>query len=613
MEYKAEQVYLECLKQFTGTDGRAPLGGISLGNYIPGTLSENISGFFLSVIEGDANPELLPEAKTLKKLFNKSSNIFTSFYNKDENADFLNSRADIIFNSTDPLERARAVSELWSPELKINNDSIFENWKLSGVKENPAQYEPTEIIIQLNALYSPTENAVPDDVSKRTSAAYIKYIAGNPDKIAVYDHPVPIFTRGNEHELEKCLVELDSDISFEKTSGVFPINQNLKVLISISTTHAGLDSICEMWLEEVLKEFELENLDCYLLSENKARKLDKMLGKSGNIFTVQGKYACHFGALKYAQLLFEKAYGIKAGFKLDTDEGIHSKDMKEVSGKTWFQQLCHKYWGGTAVNSSGEKITLGFNIGEYVDSRDLDSLGYAEAISTPEVKIKDDLRGPYLLFNKGACQAKGTMLLNRSKKLEDFVSHPLVKGGGYGVDNQTLRNAVPVGFSMVGRAEDQQFYYSAINNGVQGIFNPLLRIIHYKADVAKSENKHKAGTSVADIYRMLLFRELMNFLNVIEKTVPFPANFASPLSTEQAFYLWLFLIFQASAEGDETSAEEYLSEGLSQLFPLLNEIDAGKVTELFEEERKAWKDFISAVDGMDKSSATKWLESLKIN
>lgn len=593
-------------------EGREPLGGTSIDIEGQGTLAEKSAVFFRSAASGSPVDLQLPGAEVFGSFFSDAEKIFSSFYKDDEVSDFFTTRAEIIFNSENPLERARAVSELWSPELLIDDDEIFKSWQLSDVKANPAPYKPDEVIIQLNALYSPVGNAAPSGISHDTTTAYNTYMAENPKKIADYDHPVPIFTRGAEHELEKCLIEMDADIAYEKDCGVIEADSRLKVLISISTTHENLDSICEMWLQDVLSEFELSNLECYLLSENKARELDKLLDSRAEIFTVQGKYACHFGALKYAQLVFEKAYGIRAGFKLDTDEGIHSRDMKEATGKTWFEQLCHPYWGGTAVNSDGDKITLGFNIGEYVDSRDLDNLGYAEAIGTPEVKVNNDIRGPYLLFNKGVCQAKGTKLLNRGEKLEDFISHPLVKGGGYGVDNKTLRNAFPVGFSMVGRAEDQQFYYSAVNSGAQGIFNPKLRIIHYKASVVKSEHKHEAGRNVADIYRMLLFRELMNYLEVIKKTRPFPANYASGLSAAQVILLWMYLIFKASAEGNESTAEEYLSEGIKQLVPLIDNIKNGRVTALFEMERTAWKDFTSAVDALDEEQAADWLESLRI-
>ena len=628
MKYDIDEIYYECIKNYFGFNNTIALGKTAVSEAVPDTISEQIRDFLDAELSSDrlsgtSNAvSFLPEASSTQRFYHRAKKSFTDFYRKPENKNRLQQKAEIIFNSADDIARAAAVAELWSPELDADGDSIFESWKLDAAEANPAPYRPDQIIIQLNALYSPAEDPLPAGISAGLAEAYSSYINDNPERIAVYDHPVPVFTRGVEHELEKCLAELDSDIAYEKKAGVFPSDKKLGVLISISTTHSNLDSICELWLNEILPELKIEHLDCYLLSEKRCRELDALLGGSSaggsagaspaSIFTVQGKYACHFGALKYAQLIFEKALGTRAGFKLDTDEGIHSKDMHTVSGKTWLQQLCHPYWGGKAVNAGGKKVSLGFNIGEYVDSRDLDKLGYAEAIRTAEVKVNHDLRGPYLLFSKGACQAKGTELLNRTKKLEDFISHPLVKGGGYGIDNASLRTAVPVGFSMTGRAEDQQFYFSAVSSGVQGIFNPLLRIMHYKADVAKSEHKNEAARNVADIYRMLLFREMMSRLDVIEHTIPFPANFASPLSEAQVFWLWLYLMFRSSAAGHETEAEEYLSEGLRQLPSLLDEIENGSVMKRFKQERSAWKDFIRAVDAMTSSDALKWLESMKV-
>ena len=613
MNRKIEAVFSRTLELCAGFGGGPALGGASHENPKTGTLAGQISGFLRSAVEGRPDYSLLPEQEKLGDFAREASAAFAGYYADEQNYRRAVDDIECLFNSGDQLELAQAVSRIWCPELLIDDVEIFDSWKLSGVKPNPAPYNPSDIIIQLNALYSPAGETVPAEVDEKTAASYRRFIEDSPERIAVYDHPVPVFTRGDQHELEKCLVELDHDIAFEKESGIFPENDRLKVLISISTTHRGLDEVCEYWLQSVLSELGVKHLCCYLLSENKARRLEELIGGKADIFTVQGKYACHFGALKYAQLIFGKAFGTRAGFKLDTDEGIHSEDMQKVSGKTWLEQLCHPYWGGSGINSDGRRISIGFNIGEYVDSRDLDSLGYNEAIRTPEVKPKKDLRGTYLLFNKGVCQAKGTMLLNRTRRLEDFISHPLVKGGGYGIDNDGLRTAVPVGFSMVGRAEDQQFYYSAAGAGVQGIFNPMLRIIHYKAAVAKSEHRSKVGTSIADIYRMLLFRELMSGLRVIEKTTPFPANYASPLSKAQAFFLWLWLVFTESAAGNEETAQEYLNEGINELLPLLAEIKAGRIMEKFESEKEAWREFIEAVDSMAQADAAGWLESLKLN
>ncbi len=612
MHRTLQEVYAECLKQFTGADGRESLGGAPLKTAAKGSLAEKTASILTAMMEGKPFPSGIPEQSAIKTFFNLVKDDFIKLYSKTEYADFIEKRAEIIFKSDNPVERAKAVSELWLPDLTIDDDRIFSAWKLSEAVPNQSPYRPEEVLIQLNALYTPCGDTAPGWISPELTAEYQSYFESAPEKIAVYDHPVPVFSRGKSHELENCLIELNSDIGYEKQCGVFPEHLRLPVLISISTTHAGLDRICEKWLGTTLNDFNLDNLDCFLLSENKAESLRDIIGSAAGIFTVQGEYACHFGALKYAQLIFEKAYGIRAGFKLDTDEGIHSQDLKEATGRTWLEHLCHPFWGGSAVTSDNRRVMLGFNIGEYVDSRDMDNLGYATAIRTPEVKLKEDLRGSFLLFNKGAAQAKGTALLNRTEKLEDFISHPLVKGGGYGVDNFTLKAAVPVGFSMVGRAEDQQFYFSALRSRFQGIFNPFLRIIHYKDSVAGAEHKNEAVRNVADIYRMLIFREMMKNLDVIDLTRPFPSVYASELAPLQAFILWIYFIFKSSLEGDEATAEVYLNEGKSRLIPLLSEISCGKVMKQFKKERSDWKFFINSVMDLSVEAARSWTESLKL-
>ena len=294
MKYTIKEIYLECLKQFAGIDGKVPLGGTSVETAVPGSLSDKISAFIKSTAAGDPYTGLLPEADVLSRFFEKTEKSFADHYSIENNAPYLSQRADTIFNSDDPIARARSVSELWSPELSIDDDEIFESWLLKDVEPNPEPYRPEEIIIQLNALYSPAAEAAPADISPETAEAYRRYIEGTPERVAVYDHPVPVFTRGAGHELEKCLSELDGDTAFEKQAGVFPSDSRLKVLISISTTHDGLDSICEMWLKEVLEQLSIAHLDCYLLSETKCRELDNLLGPAAGIFYCPGQIRLSF-------------------------------------------------------------------------------------------------------------------------------------------------------------------------------------------------------------------------------------------------------------------------------------------------------------------------------
>ena len=114
------------------------------------------------------------------------------------------------------------------------------------------------------------------------------------------------------------------------------------------------------------------------------------------------------------------------------------------------------------------------------------------------------------------------------------------------------------------------------------------------------------------IYRMLLSEPLMKYLNVRNKLVPFPANYGSPLVPAQAFFLWIYMAFCESVNGAEEDAEQYLKEGIVQLMPLLEDLDSGKVEKKYKEEKKAWREFIKAIDDLSKENIVKWVENLKL-
>jgi hypothetical protein len=610
-----KKIYLEILKAYLGLrPGTKALGGVGLDKARPGTLSEELGWFFKSIVSGtDITGQRLSGKYRDRMMwfYRRIKGSFVHKYASHKKNTFFNNHAMVVLTEKDPESLGRAIAELWSPEIAYDLDKKFKEWQLSKVKPNKRPIKPTQVMIQLNALYGP-----PDldslDVPKSLENEYDDVIKDPGKKIAAYDHPVPLFAPEEEHELIKCLMEMDRDIEFEKSKKVLPRSRTMPVLISISTTHEKLDTVAEKWLKSIIKSIKLKHITCYLLSENNARRLDKLLGNKAEIFTVTGKYACHFGALKYAQLIFGRAMGIRAGFKLDTDEGMMSRNLYKTTRKTWLQTLCHSYWGGKAVNFKGKEVYLGFNIGEYVDSRDIGKLGYKKAMRTPEVKPVKSYLGPFVLFPKHINQAQGTALFNRTKKLRDFISHPLVKGGGYGVDNEALRKYHPFGFSKVGRAEDQQFYFSTLKQGLVGIFHPDLRIIHYKEAVKNVEHKHMVGTVVADLYRMLLFKFLMDMLGVKKEADPFPGCYAGDLIRAQVFFCWLYLVFSESAKGNEDLAREFLEEGLNELIPLIKEQDRGEIKAQFQKEKAAWKSFTDSVRKMDKAKAGKWVESLRI-
>ena len=556
---------------------------------------------------------------------------FLHYYSRPEQADKVDGVLDLFESGVDLELLAEEISKVWLPELEMDDVSILRRWGLRDLTKNPEPIQPEEVMLQLNALYTVPEgdtggsfSRLPAEMRKR--AEYVSRHPGN--KVADYDHPVPLYEEDRKHELVSCLLELDGEIRFEKEQGVLPEKHKVPVLLSVSVTHEGLDAAAGEWIEGLLESRHYEHLQVIVLTETRIRQIKRELishtSGSGDtsaeisdpsvpadsrdssgpadpwpVFSVFGKYGRHFNALKYSQLLFEQVLGIRAGFKLDTDEGIRSRDLYTATGKTWFQTLCHPYWGGSAVDWKDVPVLLAVNEGEYINSSDIDKHGYADALRLPDVSVPNSWSGPNMFFQKGFAHGRATALYNNFMTVEEGISHTVVKGGGYGITNDGLRKAAPFTFSWVGRAEDQQFYFSGIPGGVRGIFHPDLRIAHYKSSVKDAEEKTAASRFIGDMYRLIVFKRLAELMDVKDDIDPMPGVFAGELAQAQALFAVLMKTVEFSARGNRAAALYLLDEGVRELLDLEHRIDQGEVEKALRGEKDMWRDFVRAARRID--------------
>jgi len=522
-------------------------------------------------------------------------NIFLDFY--DAHADQAAALMSDLQSAATDEEQAAVITRIWLPELDLSEEAILARWLVRNVKPvDPLS--PLQVTLQLNGLYTVPEEE-PVDLAPDVERAWKALGGAYGNKLADYDHPVPLFARDDEHELLTCLDELETDLAFEKDRGVLPRDHKMLITLSLSVTHERLDSLCGMWIESLLRNRVYQHIRVLILTEEAIARIKKaFLASDYPVYGVVGKYARHFNALKYTQLLLEKAYGIRAGFKLDTDEGLRSRDVYAATGRTWLQHLCHSRWGAEATDWKGRAVTLDINEGEYINSTDIDRLGYTKARRCPDVRVPESPVHPSIFFNKDFAHGKATALYNRFDRLDDHISHPVVKGGGYGITNNGIRKAVPFTLSQVGRAEDQQFYFSGLARGIRGIFHPDLRIAHYKESVARFEQGTRATRFIGDLYRLVLFQELAGQLAVKDDIDPMPGAFAGDLARCQAFFHLLYRAYSFAAEGDAKNCELLVYEGRDQLHRLQQEIDTGGIRGKLDEEHDQWREFIGETDAL---------------
>ncbi len=606
----AEEALRESIGHITGLiEDRPPLGGVKV-EPVTSETQRLVAEFFETVVSGKA----ADAANPLPSLFDALKKAFIDFYSGETEA-FLQARLETLRAAADPNARARAAAEIWAPEIALPDETILAKWQLTDVAANAAPYRPEEVVLQVNALYSLPQKipaALPTDLRE----AWDEAREGADETVFDYDHPVPLFAEGEAHELLVCLRELDDDIAFEKQRRVFGCDFCLPVVVSVSVTHPRITHACDLWLRHVLAEVALPHLKLYVLTEEETSDIKQTLGfapAEPAVFSVSGSYANHFNALKYFQLILEKTDGIRAGFKIDSDEGIRSRDLFEATGKTWFETMCHAWWGGTATDAQGRPVYLGINAGEYINEKDIRAHGYADCLRTPDVTFDGNYIGTDIFFKKGVAHARATALYNHAGgRLEDFLSHPVVKGGGYGIDNAALRRYAPFTYSRVGRAEDQQFYMAAMARGNRSIFTPDLRIAHYKQRVAASEHATAATRFLGDMFRLVIFREIVGFLELKGEVDPMPGVFAGPLARLQAFMSIVYQSFCCLAQGDSETGELILRRGLNELERLSADIDAGRIRSGWKREQADWEGFVQAVDRTDRAALARLVERIQV-
>jgi hypothetical protein len=528
----------------------------------------------------------------LQQLFERAAAAFLDYYSRPEQAEYVESMLELFESGVDRSLLAEEISKIWAPELHMRDEEILPRWQLAEVKPAEQPVKPEQVLLQLNALYTLPER-IPENLEEDLAAEGRRCLEKPGRTVAEYDHPVPLFAPDDEHELVGCMDELEGDIAFEKEHGVLPQEHRVPVLISVSVTHEALDKPTGEWVRRLLNRREYRHLRVLVLTEETARTLSReAVGDGEGLFSVFGAYGRHFTALKYAQLLLEPVLGVTAGFKLDTDEGLRSRELFAATGRSWMETLCHPYWGGRARDWRGREVELGVNEGEYVNSSDIEKLGYENALRTPDVAVPDSWSGAGMFFAKGFAHGRATALYNRFQSVEEGISHPVVKGGGYGITNAALRSAAPFTFSRVGRAEDQQFYFSCLAGGVRGIFHPDLRIAHYKSAVGKAEEKTAASRFLGDMYRLIIFEHLVKRFGVKEELDPMPGVFAGPLARAQAAFSLLLKACEFRRDGNEAAAGYLLQEGGGRLLGLERQIDDGTIDRELEEEQRGWREFI---------------------
>jgi len=551
----------------------------------------------------------------------------------EENEDFVNNintlyaKIDKV-SSPDHLEKLQ--EDIWSvffPEgTGIIGNEPGEIRKLrtkrtvdiTALNKNNINNPADQVLFTSNILLTvPLENNI-DQLSLDKNIKRNVISCRNESQKYWYDHPIPIGIESQKNEIIYGLKGLDQACKYENDKR--KENNILNCVLSVSVTHEGLHDIAREYIRaELSKSEKIKNLNIFVFTEKDTRKIikdvlvpaaEKYIDQHTDhellkIFGVDGEYSRHYSFLKaiaaFWNILIDP--DIKATFKIDLDQVFPQEILADTTGQSMFDHLKTPLWGALGKDSSGNEVELGLIAGALVNEKDI-----SKSLFTPDVPFPDKTGFKYdeRVFYSQLPQALSTeaemMTRYKDKDLDGrnkCIQRVHVTGGTNGILVDSLIKYKPFVPSFIGRAEDQAYLLSVINNPVKEklayVHKDGLIMRHDKASFAKEAmNVAKTGKIIGDYIRILYFSEYARVLNkdiykIKEKFDPFTGCFISPIPITHVYLRMCLKSISLFNDNNSKDGAELIRTGVKRLSRALNY--KSNIKTIFETESKGWKLF----------------------
>lgn len=433
-----------------------------------------------------------------------------------------------------------------------------------------------------------------------------------------YDHPIPLDVKPEHNEILHGLRGLEAAAAFEVERGNLPRDTRLTCVLSVSTTHDGLQPIARRYLEhELARAGGLSHLDVYAFTEADTRRLvERVLVPAAacyhpeeddaaellTVVGVDGEYGRHYSFLKAIAALWQVLVdpNTRATFKIDLDQVFPQEALVAETGASAFEHLCSPRWGADGVDSSGRRVHLGMIAGTLVNQRDIGA-----SLFTPDVPYPSGpLHPPEYIFFSPLPQALSTeaeMMTRYTPRGPDGTQEVLervhVTGGTTGILVQSLRRFRPFTPSFIARAEDQAYAlatFPAPDARLTYLHQDGLVMRHDKESfAAEAVEAARVGKLIGDHARILLFsayaRLLTEDVGVLKRLVdPFTGCFISTAPTTVTLLRFALTAASMFGAGKDQDGLDFVMGGASRLRGALRLIDSGEMERRLVEERRGW-------------------------
>lgn len=457
-------------------------------------------------------------------------------------------------------------------------------------------------------------------------------VTGEPQRYW-FDHPIPMGIAPENNEILYGLRKLDEAVAFEKQWGACPKNARPAVVLSVSTTHQGLQNLARPYVAaEIERDGGYPNLTVYVFSETDTRALIdhvlapaawRFLGKENaqgilSVFGTQGEYGRHYSFLKAISALWAVLIDprIRGTFKIDLDQAFPQDELVRETGLSAFEHFQTPLWGASGVDADGRPVELGMIAGALVNAADIDT-----SLFTPDVPYPDDPLTPeaYIAYSRlpqalstdaeMAARYGGEDALDGDTRcLERFH----VTGGTNGILVEALQRHRPFTPSFIGRAEDQAYIMSVLASR-----SPRLAYLHrdglvmrHDKDVFAREamDAARVGTWVGDYVRLVYFswyaRTLAPSISTIKRYLdPFSGAFISKMPLTTAYLRFALRAEHLFESGQGEEALAFVRTGAERI-PRAVLCSQGRYSMLYHryrEERTGWDIYYDTLNALDSA------------
>ena len=623
----------------------------------PDTCLQNLNAAFLILLAGESHPDFSdaqaylqkiaasPELGDWAKFYQQGVELITTEleqgcqHDAELKARFQQVEAVLAENPTDETAIADTIWSVLFPEgtgiwgheadqvAKLREKRTV---TISELNPNPIQNASKQLLFTSNALLT-TPLAAAElsgfDADFNTGLGE----AAKEPQLYWYDHPIPVGVAAESNEILYGLKHLNAAVEFERQRHP-EITDKVNCVLSVSVTHKRLQTLGKSYLKQVLAASEpLDQLNIFAFTEADTDALtEKVLlpivehccptedaADLLSVFGVDGRYGRHYSFLKAIAPLWNILVDpeIKGTFKIDLDQVFPQVELVEQTGASAFEHLQTPLWGATGQDADGQPIELGMIAGALVNQKDIHQGVFTPDVKFPQGGLKPD---EYVFFSKlpQALSTEAEMMTRyETGDVPDGSQTCLqrihVTGGTNGVLVDSLRRFQTFTPSFIGRAEDQAYILSSLNQpdrlGYAHASGLIMR--HDKEGFAQEAiAMAKVGKQIGDYVRILMFSAYAQALpqamsQIKAMTEPFTGCFISQLPQTVALLRFTLKVATLFHEQKSPEALEFIRTGVPQLREALAFIqgDPSELAQTYERELQGWQLFYQSLTGVEKA------------